>query len=518
MLLGAARLFGRGREASGGALLGLACATKQLAWPFAPFLLLTLAGERLRRAVLAAAGVFLLAVAPVAALDPRAFWGDIVLYNAGLGGDLYPFGGTPGIGLANLVLAFGGVRSLSQPFSFAPALLLLGLPLLFLLARDQWRRRDLGAALASGSAALLFVLYFNRVPHANYLIAPAVLLPLAALLGRLPVDAALAPLLLLALATTAMERGAFALLAHDAGAAALSSDPYDLVFSAVAAGFALAYVAAAVLGGRQRTRGALVLVAALALVAVPALVASRGRVPRAQERALVPEAAAREAWSSSFRQEPPASLQERPADSLLSRAASSALRAAGVGDGRVIAVLALAVALVVAVSFAPGAPAAAWAVLALTPAAALGALFGSDAPLWLAAVSAVLWLAPRRSLAAASGAGALLVLVALLDAALVNADPGPGLGLVNLAAYCGWESAVSLQVGRVLGQLAAVAVAGWTWRRARSLADVLCGVSLGLLLVLSFAPVASPFRLGPPTAFIGLAALVSRITPRPPSA
>jgi hypothetical protein len=60
----------------------------------------------------------------------------------------------------------------------------------------------------------------------------------------------------------------------------------------------------------------------------------------------------------------------------------------------------------------------------------------------------------------------------------------------------------------VLGQLAAVAAAFWTWRRAGSPAQVLSGVTLALLLVLVSAPAASPFRLGLPTALLGLAVLM----------
>src|SRR6185295_11921298 len=98
------------RPLASGAALGLACATKQLAWPFAPFLLLSFAEAgslrdllrrdsllRLRRPVLAAALVFAVVVLPVAALDFKAFYADIVAYNVGLpGGDNYPLGGTPG--------------------------------------------------------------------------------------------------------------------------------------------------------------------------------------------------------------------------------------------------------------------------------------------------------------------------------------------------------------------------------------------------------------------------------------
>ena len=123
---------GAGPADAAGALLGLACATKQLAWPFAPFLLLHASGARslgeslrgdawarMRRPLAAAALVFLAVVVPVAALDPRAFYADIVAYNMGLGGDAYPFGGTPGFGFANLVLYAGGVRSLRDGFPFA---------------------------------------------------------------------------------------------------------------------------------------------------------------------------------------------------------------------------------------------------------------------------------------------------------------------------------------------------------------------------------------------------------------
>ena len=505
MLLGSARLLLRERDLAGGALLGLACATKQLAWPFAPFFLLWLRGDRLRRAALGTAAAFVLVVAPVAALDPRAFWGDIVLYNAGLGADLYPFGGTPGIGFANLVLASGGVRSLGQRFSFAPALLLL-LPLLFLLLRDQLRRRDVGAAFAAGSTVLLVVLYFNRVPHANYLIAVAVLLPLAALLGRVPADAALVPLLLLALATAAIERGMFQLLAHDAGAAALSSNPFDLVFSAVAAGFAVVYVVPAVLGAGERARATLVLAAAVAVVALPTLLA-QGQAPRAQSQVLVASPNAREAWSTSFRLEPPALLSERQDGSLVARLLSRSLRGIGVSDGRALGLVALAATLPLAARLAPGSRAAAWALLALVPATALGTVFGADVSLWIAVTLSAVWAAARRGLNAVRAVAALLVLGALLDVALAGAEPSAGLGIVDVAAYAGLESAAFVALARALGYAAIVAAAAWTWRRAGSLREVLIGSTLALVLTLVFAPSATPFRLGLPTALLGLAAL-----------
>src|SRR5207248_1102795 len=44
LLLGSVHLARRSRPVAAAAVLGLACATKQLAWPFAPFLLAHLAG------------------------------------------------------------------------------------------------------------------------------------------------------------------------------------------------------------------------------------------------------------------------------------------------------------------------------------------------------------------------------------------------------------------------------------------------------------------------------------------
>src|SRR5262249_49597453 len=148
----------------------------------------------------AAAAVLVVVVAPVALLDRRAFWADVFVYNAGLkGGDNYPIGGTPGFGFANFLVYFGCVRDLRDyfPFSvFFPLRAVLGL----LLLREQMRDGRPEWALATGSAALVASLYFSRVVHPNYLVAAAVCLPLAALAAKRGADAALAPLLLLALA------------------------------------------------------------------------------------------------------------------------------------------------------------------------------------------------------------------------------------------------------------------------------------------------------------------------------
>ena len=148
-----------------GAALGLACATKQLAWPFAPFLLAQLSGARslrdlidrpalgrLARPVLAATLTFAVVVLPVAALDFHAFYADIVAYNVGLpGADNYPLGGTPGFGFANFLLYFGAVTDLRDHFPFGVFYLLL-VPLGLLLLRAQLRDGTPAGVLLPGAA------------------------------------------------------------------------------------------------------------------------------------------------------------------------------------------------------------------------------------------------------------------------------------------------------------------------------------------------------------------------------
>ena len=178
LLLAAVLLARGGRPVWSAALLGLACATKQLAWPYAPFLLLALAAptsladlgrretwKRLLRSTLVAAAVFVVVVLPVAALDFGAFYGDIVAYNVGLpGADNYPLGGTPGFGFANFLIYFGRVASLRDYFPFGVFYVLL-IPLGLLLAHRQIREGTPVAALLTGTGALVASLYFSRVVH-----------------------------------------------------------------------------------------------------------------------------------------------------------------------------------------------------------------------------------------------------------------------------------------------------------------------------------------------------------------
>ena len=523
LLLVSAHRLRRGRRVSAGVVLGLACATKQLAWPYAPFLLLqaSSAGSlrdligrdalaRVRAFAVSALIAFLIVVLPVIALDPRAFFADIVAYNLGFGGDLYPFGGTPGIGFANLVIVAGGVRSLRDAFPLGASLALL-VPLALLLVRAQLRRNEIGTALAAGSVALLATIYFSRVPHPNYLIAVAILLPLAALSGSLRAEDVLLPFALLALSATLVDRAPFRLLWEDALRSGstpipLSSDPLGLVLAALSSGLALAYAAAAVLSASSLVRRSLAVAAFSLLVVAPALfaarIASRSHVIRAVEHTLAPAAAAREPWSASFRLEPEGAPQ-RPS----SLAASLVSRVLGVSDGRLVALLALALLLASAVRLEASLPLASLAAVAIVPSAALAAVFGSSVFVWLGVLCAALALAARGGLDRARAVATLAGPLLLLDQRLGGSrDPGPGVGLINVAGYAGLESTPFVHALLALGSIGVLAAAVWTWRRATGQSEIWAGLALTLLLALVFSPSASVFGLVAPLLLLLLAA------------
>ena len=444
LLLAAVLLGEKGRPLAAAAVIGLACATKQLAWPFAPFLLLhlsqasswrELAGPASRR-VLALTGVtvavFAAIVLPVAALDFRAFWGDIVVYNVGLpGGDNYPLGGTPGFGFANFLIYFGAVNSLQDHVSFTRFYLLL-IPLGLMLAGLVLRERGAAAALAAGGTALLLSLYFSRVVHPNYLILAATLLPIAALMGmRCGADVVVVPLLILALAVEVVQGrvmqatwedaiasrlpahldGVWLALAPRAGPH-LTEDPLGLAWGAVAAGLAIVFLTAGVLGAGPRARMALIAVAAVAVMSVPAVVAMRvsgaSGVYRVQDawaaalRSAGAPGTMREAWSTSFRRDPPAVVPPGAGVSI------------GGHEPRLLALAMIPViaALVFGLVRPENRPLVLGVAL-LAPPIALGTVFGSGALVVLAALGGAGWGFVRGSRVLAAAGLVLAVIVSV---------------------------------------------------------------------------------------------------------
>jgi Glycosyltransferase family 87 len=578
LLLGAVHLARASRTDAAAVLLGLACATKQLAWPFAPFLLAHLSGARtlgalfatpargrLLRAAAITAGVFLVVVAPVAALDFRAFWGDVVRYNAGLpGGDNYPLGGTPGLGFANFLVYFGAVTSLRDYVPLSGLYLLL-VPIGVWLLREQLRRGTAVDALVTGSAALLLSLYVSRVVHPNYLILAAVLLPAAVAGGAvLATEALIGGLALLALGVEIAEGEVFATTWADAVAAhwpaatgwmhalapragpALTHDPLGLLFSALACGLGIALLVGGVLRMPHRARAAILMAAVVVLAVVPAfIVMTVGRLsgtPRVQRawaasawsyeavRGPVP----RQAWSESFRKDPPgsAAVPSNPGVYLL----ADLVRAVGIRDLRAVAVLALGAAFFFLSRLAPREAALERVSLLLLPPAMVGVTFGSGDILLFALLAAALFAIARgavRSGSAMIGATAALFPRLVPPAALLARATrpavaafaavvlvvkvvggtlegplalGPGLGLSNLRLYFGADPGVRDVLGLIL--ILAVTAAAWLGVR-RLVLDGPKGLAAAAALLLAtlwLAPNASPDDVLVPIAMLAIAA------------
>jgi hypothetical protein len=529
LLLGAALLIQRERPLAAALFLGLACATKQLAWPFAPFLLAPLSGARTLRELAgrpalarlakpagAAAFVFVAVVGAVAVLDPRAFWADIAGYNLGAGDDRYPLGGTPGLGFANFLIAGRAVSNLRDPFPFGVFYLLL-LPLGLLLLRLVLREGTVAAALAAGSAALVASLYFSRIVHPNYFVLAAVLLPLAFLMGhRAPADVALAPLLLLAVAMEVAEGEVFrAAWAPVAPTHPLATDPFGLAVAAAVAGIAVVYVAGGLLGVRSGRRQLWLAAAGIAAVVVPTMLVvwsgMRTGVVRAQDEwvaRVVAPAPALEAWSVSFRRDPPgpviagAEVPETP---------GPRETRPPVLDPRLLTLVAAGLAAFLLARLVP--PNARPVVLAgalLSPAMVSAVVFGSPQPLILAglAAGAIVDEGSRARGALLGGALAWAIGLALAGGPRWPSI-GPGLGLSNILLYRGIGDG-STVLGAVLVALAAAGAAFTAWTLRSSGAAALAAA---LLVGLWFWPSASPHAVAVPLALI----VVSAIPPAIPS-
>jgi hypothetical protein len=411
-------------------------------------------------------GVFVAIVAPVATLDLHAFTTDILRYQTGSpGSDQYPLGGTPGFGIANLLIYVGAVQRLSDYFPFQRFYVLL-VPLGLLLLRFQFRRPGLPSAFVAGSVALLASVYFSRIPNPNYLILATVFLPLAVLLDHeLSVDLAVVPLLLLALSSEAALREPLRTTWESVASGATLGlpgwltpspsgprwrDPLSIGWSGLASTLAIGYLLAVVAGVGLRFRKAFVLLGALLVVALPLRVIIAGNaaagVLRAQDPWLGEVLGAREtpgpgswaqrpgvartpvveAWPASWRKDPPRRLPETAATPG-AFALGRLLRALHLRDPRIFSALALLVAALVASrSVAAPGQGTVLALVLLCPASVAGVLFGAGDAVTLALLLIALAFAARRaSIPAATTLGAATAqsLGALLLAPIVRGGP-----------------------------------------------------------------------------------------------
>ncbi|HEY0784118.1 MAG TPA: hypothetical protein VGE98_16795 [Thermoanaerobaculia bacterium] len=175
------------RRRATGFFLGLAaaCATKQLAWFVAPFLLVhawhALPRPAFRRGVLWGAALFAAVVVPFVAWGPADFWDDVYRFNAGLGTSPYPLGGTPGFGFAMLAADLGWAADRNAYYPLTPYLLATAAPLALWLLWRLNRRPSLAFAVLSAFLVSFWVLFFARVFNNNYLGFLAFLVQMGAL-------------------------------------------------------------------------------------------------------------------------------------------------------------------------------------------------------------------------------------------------------------------------------------------------------------------------------------------------
>ena len=309
------------------------------------------------------------------------------------------------------------------------------------------------------------------------------------------------------------------------------------------------WLAAGVLGAGRRVRLALAVAALVAVAIVPARAMARvgtaTGMPRTQDAWLagVAPGTPREAWSQSFRRDPPgappqSAIVEQPGQA----AVAMVMLPLGLRDPRSVTLLALAAIAVLLVAFAPEAV----ALSLLIPAVVTGFVFGSGdlfgllavlagaflarAGRWLGAGAALgagavlvpptvlvapLWLAPAARERAATVRAALGLAVGLLVPLLLfflspldglrPAPPVAGLGLVNLAIYFGaepsglaWAWLPLLALGAALALAPRLAARPEPERWAAGSALLLAGLWLW--------PGASPHALATPLALLVLAA------------
>jgi hypothetical protein len=336
----------------------------------------------------------------------------------------------------------------------------------------------------------------------------------------------------------------------------LTADPLGLLFGALAAGLAIVWLMAALLGAATRWRVALGALALVVLVAAPAAVmATVGTAtgtPRAQDewflsvsrearRALgqADPAPVREAWSISFRRDPPGPLPGDAAGTPPSRALGRLLGSAGMADPRPLLAAAMVMAGALAVLLVRGASAPlALGAVALVPAAVVGAVFGAGNALLLAFVLGGLLLgrralggillgvaaafSPRLALIAPLllplevgllplAAGGLAFAATLGASVLIGgsawAGPQlvPSLGLPNLMLYAGAATLPKwLPPALLVLNLTALAVLA---KRRHESGPALAEAAALLLASLWLSPATSAHDLALPLGLLTLAAL-----------
>lgn len=170
-------LLQRGRVRLSAAALGLALASKQLAWLFAPFFLWYLwlktpgvSGKQRLAAVWRQswpmAATFLVFMLPFFLWGPGDFIQDVIGFPAGRTEHVFPVYGD---GLSQILLQAGVIADKFDRYPFWIFQAVIGLPLLFWLLRRQKQHNDVSTALAHYGIFLFVFLLVSRFFNDNYL-------------------------------------------------------------------------------------------------------------------------------------------------------------------------------------------------------------------------------------------------------------------------------------------------------------------------------------------------------------
>lgn len=166
--------------------LGLACSLKQSAWFVVPFVLLygwlvTPSEQRVRRIgmIVGTVGVVMLAlIGPFAVWDFSALVTDVLAYPAGAVPVNFPIRGyTIGV----LLVGAGIISDPLASFPFGILQLIVGVPLLGILARYQWSRPHLGTLFLCAGLLTFGLGVVSRFFQDNYVGYAAVLISLGLL-------------------------------------------------------------------------------------------------------------------------------------------------------------------------------------------------------------------------------------------------------------------------------------------------------------------------------------------------
>lgn len=157
---------------SAGIWYGLAIATKQSAWPLAPFLLAYLVwtarreGRRWQGTILVAAATAAAIILPFVFWDARSFFDDVYGYAAGSSSTSYPIAG---IGLSGFLIKLGVLKNMWGPY---PALMLqiaVGIPTLTALLIALRRHTTLPRTIFLGALFTFAIWYVARYFHSSHL-------------------------------------------------------------------------------------------------------------------------------------------------------------------------------------------------------------------------------------------------------------------------------------------------------------------------------------------------------------